>query len=67
MVYQSGKANIVADIPLRNRPNTTKSEESAQHKQQMDQDAERQCDQGFAITSSVSVDESVLVAFKNVQ
>ena len=65
MVYQPGKANIVADALSRSRPSATKSEESTQREQQVGQDAEKQCDQAFAVTNSVRVEESELMAFDN--
>ena len=61
MVYQSGKANIIADALLRSRPIAAKPEESAHQEQQNDQDAEKQCDQLFTVTSSVRVEESELI------
>ena len=66
MQYQPGKANIVADALSRSRP-SGKAEESAQQEPQKDQDAEGQCDQAFAVTSSVKLDESELIAFRDAQ
>ena len=67
MQYQPGKANIVADAFSRSRPSAAQSKESAHHEQQTNQDAEKQCDQVFAVTSSVSMDESELMAFRDAQ
>ena len=67
MVYQLGKANIVADALSWSMPSAAKSEESAQQEQQDDQDAEAQCDQAFTVTSSVRVEESELIAFRDAQ
>ena len=67
MVYQPGKANIVADALLWSRSKATKSEEYDQQEQQEDQDAGKQCDQAFTITNSVRVEESELMAFKKAQ
>ena len=67
MVYQPGKANSIADALLRSRPSAAKSEESAQQEQLEDQDAGKQCDQAFPMTSSVRVEELELMAFKNAQ
>ena len=67
MVYQPGKANIVADALSQSRPNTGKSEESAHQEQQNDQDAEVQCDQAFTVTSSVTMEEAELIAFRDAQ
>ena len=50
-----------------NRPSTTKSEEPAQQEQQEDQDSEKQCDQAFTVTSSVRIEESELMAFRDGQ
>ena len=66
MQYQPGKANIVADALSRSRP-SVKSEESAHQEQRNDQDTEAQCDQAFQITSSVRLDESELIAFRDAQ
>ena len=67
MVYQLGKANIVADAFSQSRPRAAKSEESAHQEQQDDQDAEKQYDQAFTMSSSVRVEESELKAFKDAQ
>ena len=66
MQYQPGKANIVADALSWSRP-SVKFEELAQQGQRNDQDAEAQCDQAFTITSSVRLDESELIAFRDAQ
>ena len=65
MVYQLGKENIVTDALLRSRPNAAKAEESAHQEHQNDQDAKTQCDQAFTMTSSVRIDESELIAFRD--
>ena len=57
MVYQLGKANIVANALLGSRPNIAKAEESGQQEQQDDQDAKKQCDQAFTVTSSVIIEK----------
>ena len=70
MVYQPGKANIVTDALSRSRPSAAKSEEPAQQEQQNDQDAqdaEAQCDQAFTMTSSVKIEASELIAFRDTQ
>ena len=67
MQYQPGKANIVADALSWSRPNAAQSEESAHQEQQTDHDAREQCDQVFAVTSSVRMDESELMAFRDAQ
>ena len=67
MVYQPGKANIIADALLWSRPSAAKSEESAQWEQQEDQDAGKQCDQAFIMTNLGRVEESKLMGFKNTQ
>ena len=67
MQYQLGKANIVADALSRSRPSTAITKESAHQGQQNDQDVEAQCDQAFTVTSSVRVDESELIAFRDAQ
>ena len=67
MQYQLGKANIVADALSWSRPSAAKSEESTHQEQQNDQDAEAQCDQAFTVTSSVRLDESELMAFRDTQ
>ena len=67
VVYQLGRPNIVADALLRSRPIVAKSEESAHQEQQDDQDAEKQYDQAFTVTSSVRVEESELMAFRDAQ
>ena len=66
MQYQPGKANIVADALSWSRP-SVKSEESAQQEQQNDQDAGVQNDQAFTVTSSVRLDDSELIAFRDAQ
>ena len=67
MVYQPGKTNIVADALSRSRPSATKSKESAHQEQQNDQDGEAQCDQAFTVTSSIRLEESELIAFRDAQ
>ena len=67
MVYQPGKANIVADALLRSWPNATKFEESAHQEQQNYQGTEAQCDQAFTMTSLVRLEESELIAFRDAQ
>ena len=67
MVYQPGKANIVADALSRSRSSAAKSEESAHQEQQDDQDAEAQCDQAFTVSSSARVEESEFIAFRDAQ
>ena len=67
VVYQPGRANIVANALLRSRPIVAKYEESAHQEQQDDQDAEKQYDQAFTVTSSVRVEESELMAFRDAQ
>ena len=66
-LYQPGKANIVTDALSWSRPSAAKSEESAHQEQQEDQDAGKQCDQAFTVTSSVRVEESELKAFREAQ
>ena len=66
MQYQPGKANIVADALSGSRP-SVKSEESVHQEQQNDRGAAMQCDQAFAVTSSASINESELKAFKDAQ
>ena len=66
MVYQPGKANIVADALSRSRPSAAKSKESA-HQEQEDQDVVQQFDQAFTVTSSVQANETELIAFRNAQ
>ena len=46
-------------------PSVTKSEESTHQEQQNDQDAETQYDQAFTVTSSVRLDESELMAYRD--
>ena len=65
MVYQLGKANIVADALSRSRPSAATSKESAHLEQWNDQDAVKQCDQAFTMTSSVRAEESELKAFRD--
>ena len=67
IVYQPGKANIVANALLQSRPSVANSEEFAQQEQQEEQDAEKQCHQAFTMTSSVRFEESELMALKNAQ
>ena len=67
MLYQLGKANIVADALSRSRPNASKSEESTQQEQQENQDARKQYDQACTVTTSVRVEESELIAFRDAQ
>ena len=72
IVYQPGKANIVADALSRSRATAANSKEPVQQEQSTPdaaQPAEEQCDQdqAFAVTSSVQVEESELAAFRDAQ
>ena len=59
-----GKANNATNALLQSRPNVAKSEESTKQEQQVDQDAAKQCDQAFAVISSIKIVESELTTFK---
>ena len=67
MIYQPDKANIVADALSWSRLSVAKSEGSTHQEQQDDQGVQKQCDQAYTVTSSVRVEESELMAFKNAQ
>ena len=67
MVYQPSKANTIADALSWSKPSAAEAEESAHQEQQNDQDAESQCGLSFVVTSSVRIEESELMAFKNAQ
>ena len=67
MQYQPGKANIVANALSRSQPSAAITKESAQQEQQNDQDVEVQWDQAFTVTSSIRLDESELIVFRDAQ
>ena len=68
MLHQPGKANIVTDALLHSRPSVGKAEESVQQEDsRTTKMQEEQCDQAFTMTSSVRIEESELMAFKNAE